>query len=123
MIRRLKPFEDDHLSRDDLRAMALHAPDRSLLVFRMARAEGVAHHVGLSGRLQQAEHRLLDANMGLAPRDDGMRVSRHAIQKTVFPAGVEKLLVDQAIFLEGHVLDGRPQALRVLFGEQARDAE
>jgi hypothetical protein len=29
------------------------------------------------------------------------------LEKAVFPAGVEELLVDQAVFLDGHVLDGR----------------
>lgn len=32
MIRRLQPFEDDHLRRDDLRTMSLHAPDCGFLV-------------------------------------------------------------------------------------------
>ena len=52
MFGRLKPFKHHHLGRDDLSAMFLHAPDRGFLVFRAARAECVAHHIGFARRVQ-----------------------------------------------------------------------
>ena len=94
MFRSPKPFEDDHFGRDDLRTVALHASDRGVLVFRTTRSDRVAHHIGFPGRIEEPKHCLLDTDVSFAPDNDDMPVGRNMLEKAVFPASVEELLVD-----------------------------
>ncbi len=103
--------------------MPLHPADRGLLVLGVARAEGVTHDERLTGGVEKTEHSLLHADVRLATRNDGAGVGGDAVEEAVFAAGVEELLMDQAILLDRYVGHGRPQALRALLGEQARDSE
>src|SRR3569623_1458842 len=73
--------------------------------------------------MKEAKHRLLDADVCFAARDDDMCVSRHTVEKTVFPACIEELLVNEAILFDANCVGGCAQALRILYGEQARDTE
>ncbi len=75
----LQPFEDDHLGRHDLRAVLFHAADRRLLTLGPARAQSVPDEEDMAAQVEEAEHRLQDADMRLAAGNDEVSVRRNPV--------------------------------------------
>ena len=90
----------DHLGRDDLSAVPLHAANCGLLALRLTRAESVPYDVNLPSSVEQTENGLQHAHMGLAagnhdvpargiaPRKSGSRTASNVILCKIRPASI-----------------------------------
>src|SRR5882757_3274470 len=93
MLGAFEPFEHDHLGRDDLGAVPLHAANCGLLALRLTRAESVPYDVNLPSRVQQTENGLQHAHMGLAAGSHDVPFRRNRSEEARLADGIERHLV------------------------------